>query len=46
MLLSISPNIFNNVDLPDPEAPVIETNSPSFISNDIFFNAVIYLINL
>ena len=38
--------MFNNVDLPEPEEPIIETNSPSLMcksipfktSNEVLFN--------
>ena len=29
-----------SVDLPDPDAPTIATNSPAAISNDVAFNAI------
>src|SRR5579862_2958278 len=36
--LSRPPRICNNVLLPDPDAPTIAENSPSWISNEIPFN--------
>ena len=35
--MSNKPTIFNKVDFPDPEDPIIETNSPSLICKSIPF---------
>ena len=37
------PITFKHVVLPDPEGPNKEKNSPSLISNWIFFNAIVSL---
>ena len=39
--LSNNPKIFNKVDFPHPDGPIIDTNSPSFTSKLILFKAVV-----
>ena len=41
MGLSSRPRIFSKVDLPQPEGPMMATNSPSLISNDTPLRAVV-----
>jgi len=37
--LSRSPIMLSNVDFPEPELPIIKTNSPRFIVNDTLSSA-------
>ena len=37
---SKAPSILSNVDLPEPEGPIIDTNSPSPIVKSIPFKAL------
>ena len=39
---SSAPSMFNNVDFPEPDGPIIDTNSPSAIVRFIPFNALIF----
>ena len=39
--VSRQPSICMSVDLPDPDGPMIATNSPSFITNDAFLRATV-----
>ncbi|MBR4882349.1 MAG: hypothetical protein IKU18_00580, partial [Bacteroidales bacterium] len=38
---SNNPKMFNKVDYPHPEGPIIAPNSPSLITNETPFNAVV-----